>query len=185
MPNAEELVLAKKDLAEVVDAFETRDDSNVSQKARSLVSELAFLDESAWGELLDTLDDGGLRDLLGSIRRHLDSMSVSDAIRKVGHSVSFDVSSRALMVGLHFETPRRDSLSSSQDLEDTLWIGAAVVKVVAETMKAVDGTLSAEVKRGCIGDLFEKNLKQAEDAIGEIRRIYASVCKPDAPDSNT
>ena len=70
---------------------------------------------------------------------------------------------------------------SRQDLEDTLWIGAAVLQVVSETMQTMDGTLSSEARSGCIGEVFEENLKHAEDTVGEIRRIFTTVRRTDAP----
>ena len=72
---------------------------------------------------------------------------------------------------------------SSQDPEDTLWIGAAVLKVVSEVMQAMEGTLGPEAQRGCIGAHFEDNLKSAEDAVAEIRQILTAVRGADAPDN--
>ena len=72
---------------------------------------------------------------------------------------------------------------SSQDPEDTLWIGAAVLTAVSEVMQAMEGTLGPEAQRGCIGAHFEDNLKRAEEAVAEIRRLLTAVRGADAPDS--
>ena len=53
--------------------------------------------------------------------------------------------------------------------------------VVSEVMQAIEGTLGPEAQRGCIGDHFEENLKRAEDAVAEIRRIFTAVRGEDAP----
>lgn len=74
-----------------------------------------------------------------------------------------------------------ETMVSRQDLEDTLWIGAAVLQVVSETMRTMDGTFSSEARSGCIGEVFEENLKHAEDTLGEIRRIFTTVRRTDAP----
>ena len=70
---------------------------------------------------------------------------------------------------------------SRQDLEDTLWIGAAILQVVSEAMRTMNGTLDSEARSGCIGEVFEENLKRAEATVGEIRRIFTAVRRPDAP----
>ena len=103
-------------------------------------------------------------------------------IREIGHTASFDVSQRSLAIRLRFEAGGQSWLSS-QDPEDTLWIGAAVLKVVSEVMQAMEGTLGPEAQRGCIGMYFEDNLKYAEDAVAEIRRLFTAVGGADTPDN--
>jgi len=95
-------------------------------------------------------------------------------IREIGHTASFDVSQRSLTILLHFTSGER-SLASRQDLEDTLWIGAAVVRAVSEAMREMADTLGIEAQRGCIGANFEDNLKRAEDALEEIKRLHAAM----------
>ena len=74
------------------------------------------------------------------------------------------------------------SLASNQALEDTLWIGAAVIQVVSESMRAMEGTLRLEAQRNCIGTVFEENLKKAEDAVREVRRVYMAISDADNPE---
>ena len=186
--NAERLSRVKKDIADIVAAVEAGDDSNISQESRLLIAELTALDDAAWDSLLESPVDGELRDQLGFLRRRIaEAMEYLPAgafsqIRKVGHTASFDVSQRSLAIRLRFEAGDQ-SLVSSQDPEDTLWIGAAVLKVVSEVMQAMEGTLGPEAQRGCIGMYFEDNLKYAEDAVAEIRRLFTAVGGADTPDN--
>lgn len=186
--DAEGLNRVKKDIADVVAAVETRDDSNISQEGRLLLAELTALDDAAWDSLLESPLDSGLRDQLGFLRRRIAEAKeylpagTFSQIRKVGHTASFDVSQRSLAIRLRFEAGDQ-SLVSSQDPEDTLWIGAAVLKVVSEVMQAMEGTLGPEAQRGCIGMHFEDNLKSAENAVAEIRRLLTAVGGADAPDN--
>ena len=184
--NAERLRRVKGDIADVVVAVEVGDDSNVSQEGHRLLGELMALDDAAWESLLASMEDGELRDQLGLLRRRKEVLPAGtfSQIRQVGHAASFDVSRRSLTIRLHFETWEDQSLDSNQDLEDTLWTGAAVVTVVSEVMQAVEGTLGPQAQRGCIGDHFEDNLKRAEDAVAEIRRIFTAVRGSDAPDDS-
>ena len=184
--SAERLSRAKKDIADVVAAVELGDDSNVSQEGRLLIIELMALDDAAWPPLLTNIEDSDLREHLGSIRQRLAEMKKTlpagafSQIRQVGHTAAFDFSQQSLMITLLFKAGEQ-SLVSRQDLEDTLWIGAAVLQVVSEAMRTMDGTLSSEARSGCIGEVFEENLKRAEDTVGEIRRISTAVRKSDTP----
>ena len=183
--NAERLSRSKKDIADVVAAVEVGDGSNVSEEGHRLLSELMSLDDAAWEPLLASMEDGELRDQLGLLRRRKEDLpaNVFSHIRQVGHAASFDVSRGLLMIRLHFETWGDQSLDSNQDLEDTLWTGAAVMTVVSEVMQAMEGTLGPEAQRGCIGAHFEDNLKRAEETVAEIRRLLTAVRGADAPDS--
>lgn len=188
--SAERLSQAKKEIAGVIAAIEVGDDSNVSQGGRLLLAELMALDDAAWASLLANVEDSELREHLGSLRQRLtDVKAVSPAgafsqIQQIGHSAAFDFSLRSLMINLRLKAGEQ-SLVSRQDLEDTLWIGAAVLQVVSEAMRTMDGTLSSEAQRGCIGEIFEENLKRAEDTVGEIRRIFTTVRRTDEPDESS
>ena len=105
-------------------------------------------------------------------------MDAFPRIRAVGHMASFDISQRSLAIRLSFKAGDK-LLDSNQDLEDTLWIGAAVVEVVSESMLAMEGTLRLDVQRNCIGMDFEENLKKAEDAVREVRRLYTAISDAD------
>ena len=185
--STERLNRAKQDIAGIVAAVEIGDDSNVSQEGHRLLAELTALDDAAWDPLLASLEDSELRDQLDFLRRRVAEAKeplpagAPSHIREVGHTASFDVSRRLLTIGLRFGAGDQ-SLYSSQDLEDTVWIGATVVTVVSEVMQAMEGTLGPEARRGCIGAYFEDNLKRAEDAVAEIRRIFTAVRRADAPD---
>ena len=54
--------------------------------------------------------------------------------------------------------------------------------VVSQVMQAMEGTLGPDAQRGCIGTQFEENLKNAEKAVAEIRRIFTAVHGAAAPD---
>ena len=185
--NAERLNRAKQVITDVVAAVENGDDSNVSQEGHRLLAELTALDDAAWDPLLASLEDSELRDQLDSLRRQVAEEKAAlpaDAfsqIRQMGHTASFDVYRQSLMIRLRFEAGNQ-SLNSGQDLEDTLWIGTSVVTIVSEVMQAMEGTLGPEARRGCIGAHFEDNLKDTEDAVAEIRRIFTAVRGADAPD---
>ena len=140
---------------------------------------MTALDDAEWDSLLAGLKDDDLHSDLDFLRRNIAETreNFPDAfshIRQVGHTVSFDVSQRFLTIALRF-TSREQSLVSRQDLEDTLWIGAAVVQVVSEVMREMAGTLGIKAQRGCIGMNFEDNLKRAEDALEEIKRLHAAM----------
>lgn len=184
--SAERLSRAKNDIANVVAALEVQDGRNVSPEGHRLLTELTELDDAMWASLLGSIEDSELREHLGSLRQMLaDAKEVSPAgafsqIRQVDHLAAFDFSLRSLMISLRFKAGEQ-SLVSRQDLEDTLWIGAAVLQVVSDVMRTMDGTLSSEARSSCIGDIFEENLKRAEDTVGEIRRIFTAVRKSDTP----
>ena len=186
--SAEQLNRAKQDIADVVAAVKVGDDSNISQESRSLLEALTALDDAAWDPLLASLEDSELRDQLDFLRRKIAEakealpVGTSSRIRRVGHMASFDVFQRSLTIPLRFETWGDQSLVSSQDLEDTLWIGWEVVAIVSEVMQAMEGTLGPDAQRDCIGQNFEDNLKRAEEALAEIRRIFTTMRGADTPD---
>ena len=179
--SAERLNKAKPDVAGIVAAAEAGDFCNISREGRLLLGKLTALDDAAWGPLLASLEDGELRAQIDFLRRWIAETKKSlpagafSRIRQIGHTASFDVSQRSLTIPLRFETWGDQSLDSSQDLEDTLWIGAAVVTVVSDVMQEMENTLGPDARRSCIGEHFEDNLKLAEDAVAEIRRIFTAV----------
>ena len=186
--DAEQLIEARKDIADVVKAIESKDGTRVSEEGRRLFDELTSLDDAAWDSLLASLDDDvELHEQLGSIRRSLDDlksgvpMDALPRIQAVGHMTSFDISRRSLAIRLSFKAGDK-LLDSNQNLEDTLWIGAAVVEVVSESMLAMEGTLRLDAQRNCIEVKFEENLKKAEDAVREVRRIYTTISDTDGPE---
>ena len=94
----------------------------------------------------------------------------------VGHKTSFDVADGSFMVELGFKRAGDDSwFKTPQDLEDTLWIGASVIKAVAGVLENIQATLRAEAQQDCVGQVFEKNLRDAEDAVTEVRRRYQAI----------
>lgn len=184
--SAERLNREKQDIEDVVAAVKAGDDSNVSREGRLLLAELTALDDAKWDPLLESLEDSELRHQLDSLRRNVAEAkeAASSRIWQIGYTgASFDVSQKSLTIPLRFKTLGEQSLDSSQDLEDTLWIGAAVLKVVSEVMQAMEGALGPDAQRGCIGTHFEDNLKNAEEAVAEIRRIFTAVCGADESDN--
>ena len=189
--STERLKRAKKELADAVAAFQTGDDGNVSQEGRRLVEELGTLDDAEWDPLLASVEDDELRDLLGSVRqrtsevKRLHSVGALPQIRQILYRQSFDFSQRSLMIPLRFNNAGGHSLlDSNQDLEDTLWIGTAIFQVVSDAMQAMDDALNLEAQRRCIGTAFDENLRKAEDAVGEIRRMLTAVQGEHAPDES-
>ena len=182
--NAEQLKTARKDIATVVEAIESKVIPNVSEDGSRLVAELVALDDADCDRLLANLEDTELRgqvELLRRLFKERSSAGVLSAIDQVGHSASINVSPRSLMIRLTFKAGH-ETLAASQDLEDTLWIGRAVVEVVHETMRGMHETLSLPAQLDCIGNNFEDNLKSVEAALGEIRQIYEVVRNADTLD---
>lgn len=183
--SAERLSRAKKDIAGVIAAIESGDGSNVSQEGHLILTELMDIDDAVWASLLEGVEDRELREHLALLKQKFAKMKeiLPAHVRQVGHTADFDFSLRSLMIRLRFQAGEQ-SLVSRQDLEDTLWIGAAVLQVVSEAMQRMHDTLSSETQRGCIGEAFEENLKRAEDTVGEIRWIFTAVRRTDAPDES-
>ena len=185
--SAERLNRAKDDLAEIVAAVEIGDDSDLSQESRRLLNELAALDDAAWEPLLANLGDRELRAQLDLLRRKVTEIKEplpADAISRIvqiGHIASFNLTQRSLTISLRFEAVDQP-LVSSQDLEDTLWIGRAIVTVVSEVMQTMESTLDPDTQRDCIGQSFEDNLNRTEEAVAKIRRIFTTVRGADMPD---
>lgn len=187
--SAKRLNESRKELADALTAFENQDSSSLSQEGLSLIEELVALEDTEWDSLLESLEDSELRDLLGSARHRLSevrrwlSAGALSHIQQIGHKVLFDISQRSLEVRLHFNKADGQSLlDSSQDLEDTLWIGATIVEVVSEAMQAMDSALNPEAQRDCIGTVFEQCLNDAENAVREIRRIFTATQEADTPE---
>ena len=106
---------------------------------------------------------------------------VGHDIRQVGHSASFKLSPPALTIRLTF-TAGDETLHTVQDLEDTLWIGGAVVQALTQTMQSMTDAFSLPIQRACIGSNFEGNLERAEAAIAEVRKIYEVLRGADTAD---
>ena len=185
--DAKQLIKAKRHVADVASAVDSGDMTNLSQDGQQLLFKLFGLEDADWDPLMASLEDTELREQLGSLRRDLGGLKdwlpigALSRIRTVGHLASFDFVQSSLAIGLVFKTSDK-SLVSSQDLEDTLWIGAAVVQAVSEAMMKMEGTLSLEAQQSCIGKVFQDNLKNVEAAAREIRRIYTAISDADGPD---
>ena len=187
MTLSERLNAAKDDMLVVMEAFRTEDASAVSSTGDRLVAELVGLDDAAWDVLLADLRDDELRKQMESLRQLLKERGAATAqlmrhVRQVGHSASFNVSPPALTIDLNFTTTGGETLAASDDLEDTLWVGTAVVQAVCQTMRSMKETLNSPAQRACIGSSFERNLDDAEAAIAEIRQIYELVLGADTLD---
>lgn len=186
--SAERLNGAKKDIASAVTALETGDDSDISPEGRRLVDEFGVLGDAEWDPLLASLEDKELHDHVCLLRQKVSEAkallpaTAFSRIRQVRYQILFDLSQPSLLVRLRFNREEnRLLLESSQDLEDTLWIGAAVLEVVSGVMQKMEGALSPEVQRDCIGRLFKEHLELAENAVGEIRRAFSTVSEADTP----
>ena len=177
--NVKRLYDAGEDIANAVKAIESGDTIKVSDVGLSVLREIKSLDDEAWRKLAENLDDSALQEQLLTIRKdtsQIESVGPPGRLAKVGHKTSFNVDDRSLMVELGFQrTDDGQWYQTLQDLEDTLWIGTSVVKVVAGALERVQGTLRTEVQKDCIGEIFEKHLQEAEDAVREVRRRYQAI----------
>ena len=180
------MVASKEAIASVVHALESEDPSQAPESGPALLGDLAGLDEEGWGDLLSGVDDLELRGYLDSLRQKIRKVPASTLhrINQVGYSVSIhNFPSMSLVINLSFKTRTGSkSLDSTQDLEDTLWIGTSVIEAVSETMQSMKDALGTSVQRNCIGGEFEKYLMRAESAVQLIRERYNATAS-DADDS--
>ena len=178
----------KRNVANVAFAFESEDMENLSQDDLWILTELINLDDMDWDTLTANLEDEDteLREQLASLRPHLKNLK-NKQIRAIGYKLSLDLSQSLeispdfpLEIGLNFKAGDK-SLTSYQDLEDTLWIGATVAAVVVDTMEKMEATLNLRYQRSCIGESFGQNLEELETAVRSIRRIYSAIGGTDGP----
>lgn len=172
-PSVGRLKSARKDIADALAAIEQGEGAGISPIGNDLLEELWQLEDSAWSELLASLEGDDLYDVLTRLREVF-SDPLFSPIREIGHRAFFDFPTKQLVVEMHFVKGDGKSLEVRQDLEDTLRIGAAIIKCVADVMGNLD-MLSADVKRQCLGEDFEGNLKRAARGVEEIERIFNSV----------
>ena len=71
----------------------------------------------------------------------------------------------------------RTLMDSSQDLEDTLALGAFIVETAADMLEEVANLLKDSAWRKGIGEHFESYVERAEDATRRIRK-QLSVAEP-------
>lgn len=183
-PSIERLKSARDDIANALAAIEKRtglgDDAGISPAGRPLIEELLQLGESAWGPLLTSLkDDEELHGLLTRLKREISKIReqrdlVFSPIRQIGRRAFFDFNSGGLFVEMRFVKSEGESLEVRHDLEDTLRIAVAVIEAVAEVMRNMD-VLSVDAKRRCIGEEFEKNLKEATKGLEQIEGALNSI----------
>lgn len=182
-PSAERLKSAREDVADVLAAMEQGEYAGVSPAGRSLAAELLQLDDSAWAQLLASLEDDEnlhgmltrLRNKLFGLRERLDRFY--SPIQKIFHYAFFDFSSEGLVVEMRFVKGEDESLVVRQDLEDTLQIATSVIESVVDVMRDM-GALSVDAKQKCIGQNFEVNLKRAAKGVREIEEILDSIRNP-------
>ena len=186
----DQLLRRKEDIASVVRAVEEKNPSRASTQGTLLFEQMAQakLGESDWEELLSDLDDVELRGHMDSFRRYISEVPASaiSHVNSVGHSVALGgFPSVALLINLSFKTSLASkSLDSSQDLEDTLWIGTAVVEAVSETMQSMKDALAPLAQRNCIGDNFKDNLERVESAVRQIRERYNTIITDESDNTN-
>ena len=177
--NAEQLRGVREDIANAVQAIQSGEAAKVSDAGLRLLREVRSLDDDAWRNLTENLDDDVLQQQLITIRNdtsQIESRGPPTRLAMVGHKTSFDVADGLFMVELGFKKAGDSSwFKTSQDLEDTLWIGASVVKVVARTLEKIQATLRVKAQQDCVGHVFEKNLRDVEDAVDEVRRRYQAI----------
>ena len=177
----DQLLIRKEDIASVARAMDEKNPSRASTQGTLLFEQMAQakLSESDWEELLSDLDDVELRSHMDSLRKYISEVPASalSAVNGVGYSVALGgFPSVSLLINLSFKTRMASkSLDSSQDLEDTLWIGMAVVEAVSETMQSMKDALAPLAQRNCIGDSFKDSLERVESAVRQIRERYNTI----------
>ena len=76
------------------------------------------------------------------------------------------------VIRLVFKTAEKDTFVSDQDLEDSLWIGVAILEAVANTVKSIEGLMIPSEKIE-FGNDFEDHLDRAERALKAARSVHS------------
>ena len=154
-----------------------------------LISRLAEMDGSDWEELLGTLkhadselaaDVGSTREAVRAVLKDIQSegpFKFSSRIRSVSYSPYLDLTTFGQVNRLIFKTVGGESIVSDQDLEDSLWIGAAVLDSIAKSVDMMVENAGIPPERIPWGDDFGSRLALAEAATKKLRRLYNEVTR--------
>ena len=175
----EQLIAVKEDLIRFIEA-----DSEVpelSDQGKRTVMELVQSGpESAFLRGLDENDSELAEVARGVMLRveaiRADAPNLGPRITKVGYSPMLQVKSGDLVVCLRL-SGQDVTFEIAQDLEDTLWVGTAIVEAVQESMESMARALSAAMARKSVGTQFADYLGKLEMATAEIRRIHDQFSK--------
>ena len=86
------------------------------------------------------------------------------------HISAWETGSRSF--GSFSKTADGKSVSSDQDLEDSLWSGASVLRAAAESVHAMVEELGMPPNRIVWGKDFESHVAFAEESTATLRRLY-------------
>lgn len=176
------LKAAKDDIATVLEAIKSKDTSATSAEASRIVAGLLEIDDADWNDILENLEDDELQEQADSLRKILlEKVAATTHVRQVGHFASFTLSPPDLTIRLTFKAGGQ-TLDTTQDLDDALWVGGAVVEAVTKTMQSMMDAFNLQTQRAHIGSNFKGNLELAEVAIAEVRRIYELIENADPAD---
>ena len=158
--------------------------SEMQDTDRRFIGKILDLSESRWENLLNTLNesDSELSVVAQSARKALKS-----ALEVVESGVPFRFSSRITGIsaspylGIEDGVPyirltfgtANEKIYSDQDLEDTLWIGTAVLETVAESAQSMIQTLQIPPENISWGEEFEARLARAEVHVRTLRSLYS------------
>ena len=149
-----------------------------------LISGLSGMDGSDWEKLLETLRHadselatgvGSAREVVRAVLKEIQSegpFEFSSRIRAVSYSPYLDLATGGQVIRLIFKTVDGESIVSDQDLEDSLWIGAAVLDSIVESVDMMIENTGIPPERIAWGDDFGSRLALAEAATKKLRRLY-------------
>ena len=104
---------------------------------------------------------------------HSNSVVEKNAISRVGVMPLFDVAAMRMSIHLLLFDREREVLQTEQDLEDTLWISAAISEAVAYALENMAEKLTPGAYQACIGPNLLTNLEKAEASMKKIRGLVS------------
>lgn len=160
-----------------------REFRNLSREQESIVRELMDLDESDWRRLLGTLGetDPERSDSSRSAKDGIESIQsdqanqpfrLSSQIQNVGVFPYLSLESGVPLLRFIFKTADGKTLLSDQDLEDSLWIGVAVLQSVERSVRAMIEDCGIAPDRIVWGHQFGARLELAEESTTLLRGLY-------------
>ena len=143
-----------------------------------VLREMTGLDTSSWHDLLRELDVQApdLRATMTEIRDKVDIEAIRLRIGTVGHRTSVQSNGRVL-VDLELYSFGESPYQSRADFEDTLWVGMSVMRALAASIESALRSLNAPTMRNNVGDVFLKNLKDAEEQMSRVRELYDEITR--------
>lgn len=161
-----------------------RELETLSKEQESVLHELMDLHESDWRSLRGKLEefDPELSAIVQSARSGIRSMveeeeqdepfRVSSRIQSMEAFPYLSLQYGVSFIRVTFKSADGKSFSSDQDLEDSLWVGMAVLQSVADSARKMVEELGIPPERVVWGDEFEGRLALAEESVRTLRRLY-------------